>query len=87
MGLVKLTISDSRNKVSPLASVFLSFFPGGGGGGGRVFFGTGGGRLSLFQLHLLIFLGHPFVFIPRAFINPMWTLVHLFDLTKAQTQP
>ena len=26
-------------------------------------------------------------FIPRAFINRMWTLVHLFDLTKAQTQP
>ena len=39
------------------------------------FFGAGGGRLSfLFQVHLLIFLGLPFVFIPGALFNPTWTL-------------
>ena len=51
------------------------------GGRGIFFFCAGGGRLSLFQVHLLIFLGHLFVFIPRAFINPMWTLAYPnFDL-------
>ena len=87
MGLVKLTVLDLRSKVpkiqgpgvaiSPLLPVlslvlsssfvsFLSFFFMGGGGGGR--------GLSLFQVHLLIFLGPPVVFIPGAFFNPIWTL-------------
>ena len=37
--------------------------------------GGGGGRgLSLFQVHLLILLGTPVVFILGAFFNPIWTL-------------
>ena len=40
---------------------------GGGGGGGR--------GLSLFQVHLIICLGPPFVFIAGAFINPTGTLL------------
>ena len=50
---------------------FLSFFPV-----FQFFFcGAVSGCLSVFQVHLLIFLGPPFVFISRAFINPMWTLI------------
>ena len=76
MGLVKLTTWDLRNKVpkiqgpggglaiSPLLS--LSFF--------AFFFEAGGGCLSLFQVHLLIQLGPPVVFIARAFTNPIWTV-------------
>ena len=36
--------------------------------------GGGGRGLSLFQVHLLILLGPPVVFIPGAFFNPIWTL-------------
>ena len=75
MGLVKLTIWDSRNKVpkiqgpgvglaiSPLLSLFLFLFVLAGGGC----------LSSILQVHLLIRLGPPFVFIPRAFVNPIWT--------------
>ena len=52
---------------SPFSLSFLFFFWGGG-------FGAGGGCLSLFQVHLLILLGPPVVFIARAFTNPIWTL-------------
>ena len=45
----------------------------------------GGGRCcSLFQVHLLIFLGHPIVFIPGAFINPRWTLLHQAAILSKQ---
>ena len=88
MGLVKLTVLDLRNKVPkiqgprvaispllPVLSLFFSsffvtcffwdiFFHGGGGGRG----------LSLFQVHLLILLGPPVVFITGAMFNPIWTL-------------
>ena len=60
----------TRRLLGYLSSLFFLFFRG----AGDVFFGAGGGRVSLFQVQLLIFLGHPFVFTPRAFINPMWTL-------------
>ena len=57
-----------------LLSFFAFFF---------LFFGgrslsAGGGCLSLFQVHSLIFLGPPYVFIPRAFTNPMRTLLIWF---------
>ena len=69
MGLVKLTVLDLRNKVpkiqgsgfglaiSPLPLVLFFFL------------GAGGGCLSLIQVHLLICLGPPFVFITRAFFK------------------
>ena len=62
MGLVKLTIMA---KILFLARVIF-------GVGG--FFGSGGGCLSLFQVHLLILLGPRVVFIARAFTTPIWTL-------------
>ena len=50
-----------------LFCLFVFFFRG----AGDVVFGAGGGRLYLLQVHLLMFLGHPFVFNLRAFFNPM----------------
>ena len=53
--------------ISPLLFLLLLYF-------GEKSFGARGGCVSFNQVHLLIFLGTPFVFLPRAFTNPIWTL-------------
>ena len=66
-----------------LSSPFsLSFFLGGG-----ISFCAGGGCLSLIQVHLVLFLGPPVVFITRAMLNPIWTLARLCEATRARSVP
>ena len=52
--------------ISPLLALILSSV--------CIFVGEKFGRgRRVLQVHLLVFLGHPFVFIPGAFLNPRWT--------------
>ena len=65
LGFKEQGTKDPRTRcwLGYLSSPFSFSFPFFWGGG--IFFGVGGECLSLFQVHLLIFLGPPVVFITR----------------------
>ena len=87
LGFREQGTKDARTRcwLGYLSSPFSLSFPFFGGG---ILFGAGGGCLSLIQVHLLVFLGPPFVFITRAFLNPIWTLVnaHKMDGSCSRSQ-